>query len=92
MKETGTRQPLPPGMASIPDVTASLVDRALTQFKVEVAGDLGMPPRPPSSKKYMGHITTREAGRLGGPIGGEMVRRMVKQAERDMTEKGPPSL
>lgn len=91
MKENGPQMPMPPGMASMPDVTASLVDRAQTQFKVEVAGDLGLPARSPSANKYMGHITTREAGHLGGPIGGEMVRRMIERAEQEMVNKPPPT-
>jgi|GEM_PF-2068568 len=91
MKEPGPRMPMPPGMASMPDVTASLIDRALTQFKVEVADDLGLPAKPPSRNTYMGHITTREAGHLGGPIGGEMVRRMVERAEQEMVHKTPPT-
>lgn len=91
MKETGPTLPMPPGMASMPDVTASLVDRALSQFKVEVAGDLGLPARSPGRNRYMGRITAREAGHMGGPVGGEMVRRMVKQAEEDMAERNPPS-
>ena len=90
MKESGPPSQMPPGMASMPDVTASLVDRALSQFRVEVGEDLGLPARPPSTNKYMGRITAREAGHLGGPIGGEMVRRMIKQAERDMAGKNPP--
>ena len=87
MKETGPppQGHIPPGM-SMPDVNASLVERALSQFKVEVAGDIGMPPR----SSYGGHMTTREAGRLGGPIGGEMVRRMITAAEKDMADKTPP--
>ena len=91
-KDPPSQMPIQPGMTSMPDVTASLVDRALSQFRVEVAGDLGLPARPPSSNKYMGHITAREAGHLGGPIGGEMVRRMIEGAEKDMVKKDPPLL
>ena len=65
MKETNPQMPMPPGMAAMPDVTASLVDRALIQFKVEVAGDIGMPPQNRSQSR--GHMTPREAGRLGDP-------------------------
>lgn len=85
MKETGPQRPMP-------DVTASLIDRVLTQFKVEVADDLGVPASPPSANKYMGRITTREAGHLGGPVGGEMVRQMIEGAEKDMVPKDPPPL
>ena len=81
--------PIRPGLG-MPDLDAPLVERALTQFKVEVAGDMGLPPghRP----AYRGHMAAREAGRMGGPIGGEMVRRMIIEAEKEMADKTPPSL
>ena len=32
---------------------------------------------------YKGDVTARQNGQEGGPIGGEMVRRIVAKAERD---------
>lgn len=33
-----------------------------------------------------GALTTSEAGRIGGPIGGEMVRKMVALAKAELTD------
>lgn len=84
--------PFRPGMAyqNMPDVDAPLIRRALSQFSVEVSGDLGLPTRPRGGRPYLGHITAKQAGHLGGPVGGEMVRRMVAQAEKEMADKKPP--
>lgn len=79
---------LGPGM-NMPDVEAPLVERALNQFKIEVAGDLGYPVRPQGGGPYLGYMSARQAGHLGGPIGGEMVRRMIAQAETEMAGKPP---
>lgn len=45
--------------------------------KYEVAKTLGVPLEP----GYNGKLTTEDAGRVGGPIGGAMVREMVRMAK-----------
>lgn len=45
--------------------------------KFEVAEQQGIALSP----VYNGELKTREAGRIGGPIGGQMVREMIKMAE-----------
>jgi len=52
----------------------------LDRFKFEIAEDLGIPLH----KGYNGDMTTREAGRIGGRIGGNMVKVMIRMAEEAM--------
>lgn len=49
---------------------------AMNRFKNEVASELGVNLK----NGYNGDLTSREAG----SIGGEMVRRMIKQSEQNM--------
>jgi len=48
----------------------------LNNFKMETASELGVSLK----QGYNGDITAREAGRIGG----EMVRRMIEQAEKNL--------
>jgi len=48
------------------------------RLKFELAQELGVPLQP----GYNGDLPAREAGRLGGKIGGNMVRRMIALAEQ----------
>lgn len=51
--------------------------------KFEIADELGIP----LSKGYNGKITAEQAGKIGGPIGGNMVREMVRMAQEQMMKK-----
>lgn len=51
---------------------------ALDRFKYEVAGDLGL--RDDIQERGWENMTTREVGKIGG----NMVRRMIERAEREM--------
>ena len=53
--------------------------RAMDKFKMEVASELGVPLK----EGYNGDLTSRQAG----SIGGEMVRKMIKQQEEQMSSK-----
>lgn len=57
---------------------------ALDTFKFEVAEDLGIP----LSRGYNGTLTTRDAGAIGGRIGGRMVRLLVRYAKAQLLEDG----
>jgi hypothetical protein len=48
--------------------------------KYEVARTLGIPLQ----RGYNGHLSTESAGKIGGRIGGAMVREMVRMAERNL--------
>ena len=51
--------------------------------KYEVAKEQGIP----LSDGYNGQLTSEQAGKIGGPIGGNMVKEMVKMAQEQMMKK-----
>ncbi len=51
--------------------------------KYEVAKSLGVPLQP----GYNGHLSTEQAGKVGGQIGGSMVREMVRMAQEQLARK-----
>lgn len=53
---------------------------ALERFKYEVAQELGLSPE--VADGYWGELPARDCGRVGGKIGGAMVRVMIRQAEQ----------
>ena len=53
---------------------------ALDRFKYEVASELGVPLK----QGYNGDLTSRQ----NGSVGGEMVRRMIKRQEEEMSGGG----
>lgn len=56
----------------------------LDQMKFEVADELGITLNP----GYNGEIRARDAGAIGGKIGGNMVKVMIRYAEQAMTAEG----
>ncbi|GGB43549.1 small, acid-soluble spore protein, alpha/beta type [Virgibacillus dakarensis] len=48
--------------------------------KYEVANEQGVPLK----KGYNGKLTSEQAGKVGGPIGGNMVKEMVRMAQEQM--------
>ncbi|MFB4164509.1 small, acid-soluble spore protein, alpha/beta type [Alteribacillus sp. JSM 102045] len=51
--------------------------------KFETAEEHGVPLQ----NGYNGEIKAKEAGKVGGNIGGKMVRELVKMAEQQLNEK-----
>ena len=51
--------------------------------KYEIANELGIPLK----KSYNGKLTSEQAGKIGGPIGGNMVKEMIRMAQEQMTKK-----
>ncbi|MFS0646219.1 small, acid-soluble spore protein, alpha/beta type [Siminovitchia sp. 179-K 8D1 HS] len=51
--------------------------------KYEVAEEQGIPLK----KGYNGKLTAEQAGKIGGPIGGNMVKEMIKLAQEQMKRK-----
>lgn len=51
--------------------------------KYEVARDLGVP----LEQGYNGELKTKEAGKVGGQIGGKMVKELIRMAELQMSQK-----
>lgn len=66
---------------------ASLQDlqQKIDSSKYEIAAEIGVP----LTHGYNGHITSRQAGavggRLGGRLGGQMVKRMIAHAEQALS-------
>lgn len=59
---------------------------AMQQFKMEVAKDLGrLEFVKENNDHYKGDLTARQNGLEGGPIGGEMVRRMIAKVKSEMS-------
>ena len=48
--------------------------------KYEVANEVGVPLH----KGYNGSLTSKEAGKVGGEIGGNMVKELVRMAQEQM--------
>ncbi|MDF0726689.1 alpha/beta-type small acid-soluble spore protein [Cytobacillus sp. S13-E01] len=51
--------------------------------KFEVAEDLGVPLK----KGYNGTLTSKQAGQVGGQIGGSMVKEMINMAMQNLPKK-----
>ncbi|MBP1993892.1 alpha/beta-type small acid-soluble spore protein [Paenibacillus eucommiae] len=51
--------------------------------KYEVARSLGIPLQP----GYNGDLRSEDAGKIGGPIGGAMVREMVRMAQQKLADE-----
>ena len=58
---------------------------AMTKFKLEVAEEIGrLQYCKENNDHYKGDLSARQNGSEGGPIGGEMVKRMIKSYEENM--------
>lgn len=51
--------------------------------KYEVAKEVGVP----LEKGYNGRLTSVEAGKVGGRLGGNMVKELVKMAQENLSKK-----
>lgn len=57
----------------------------ITKFKLEVAEEIGrLQFCKENNDHYKGDLTARQNGSEGGPIGGEMVRRMIRKYEEQL--------
>jgi small acid-soluble spore protein D (minor alpha/beta-type SASP) len=52
--------------------------------KYEVAQSIGVPLQP----GYNGNLEAERAGKVGGAIGGLMVRELVRMAQQQLTQQG----
>lgn len=58
---------------------------ALNRFKMECAKEIGHEQFvKENNDHYKGDLTAAQNGHEGGPIGGQMVKKMIAQAEREM--------
>lgn len=51
--------------------------------KYEVANEVGVPLK----EGYNGNMTAKQTGKIGGHIGGPMVREMIKMAEKNLSNQ-----
>ncbi|PLS18015.1 alpha/beta hydrolase [Bacillus sp. M6-12] len=51
--------------------------------KFEAAAEVGVPLQ----KGYNGQLTPKQAGKVGGRLGGDMVRELVKMAQENLNKK-----
>ena len=66
-------------------MTNEQTKKLLQELKMEVAADLGRTDFiRENNDHYKGDVTARQNGLEGGPIGGEMVKRMVQYAKQNM--------
>jgi hypothetical protein len=57
----------------------------MNRFKMECAAEIGRTQfTKENNDHYKGDLTARQNGSEGGPIGGEMVKRMIKMYEQNM--------
>jgi len=58
---------------------------ALTQFKMECAKEIGhLQFVKENNDHYKGDVPSKVNGLEGGPIGGQMVKKMIEMAEKQM--------
>jgi small acid-soluble spore protein D (minor alpha/beta-type SASP) len=58
---------------------------ALTKFKLECAQEIGhMDFVKENNDHYKGDVSSKQNGLEGGPIGGQMVKRMIQMAESQL--------
>lgn len=63
--------------------------KLLQQLKMEAAAEIGhLDFVRENNDHYKGDVTSRQNGLEGGPIGGQMVKKMVAYAEQQMGQKG----
>lgn len=63
----------------------NLIDtKLLDQFKYEIADELGLSDK--INTQGWANMTTRECGQIGGKIGGNMVKIMIRNAEKMMAD------
>lgn len=58
---------------------------ALTRFKIECAQEIGATQFiKENNDHYKGDLTAKQNGQEGGPIGGQMVKKMIAMAQNQM--------
>ena len=61
-------------------------EEVLDQFKYEIAGQLGIKDK--IETQSWENMTSYECGKIGGKMGGAMVKVMIKNAEQYLMENG----
>jgi small acid-soluble spore protein D (minor alpha/beta-type SASP) len=75
---------VPEARAGLDELKAKVVQSASPEdAKFEAAEEVGVPLK----KGYNGQLTSEQAGKVGGRLGGSMVRELVKMAQESMMKK-----
>lgn len=70
-------------MAKFTNMPKVLPLDVLDSFKYEIADELGITPAVRDG--YWGYVPSRECGRVGGKIGGNIVKVMIRYAEQNLS-------
>ena len=73
-------------MAKWTKTPSILPNQVRDRFKYEIAGELGL--LDDIEQKGWADMPTRELGRIGGTIGGNMVKVMIRHAEEALARQG----
>lgn len=69
--------------------TSESKKKLLQQLKMEAAAEIGhLDFVRENNDHYKGDVTARQNGLEGGPIGGQMVKKMIAYAEQQMKQNG----
>ncbi len=68
------------------DHNGLLSDQILDRFKYEVAENLGLLEK--IREQGWSEVTSKDCGAIGGRIGGNMVRVLLRNAEEQLCKKG----
>ena len=71
-------------MAKFTNNNKMLPHNVLDQFKYEIAQEIGVANQ--IQNGYWGQLTAKDCGRVGGRIGGNMVKVMIKRAEEALSK------
>jgi small acid-soluble spore protein D (minor alpha/beta-type SASP) len=75
---------VPEARAGLDELKAKVAHSAKPEdAKFEAAEEVGVPLK----KGYNGQLTSEQAGKVGGRLGGSMVRELVKMAQESMMKK-----
>jgi hypothetical protein len=67
-------------------MTKGDVSKKLNQLKMEAAAEIGMTQFTKEyNDHYKGDLTSKENGSQGGPIGGQMVKKMIQAEEQKLS-------
>lgn len=71
-------------MAQFTDTPKLLPEEDLDKFKYELSCRLDLTPQ--ITNDYWGYVTSRDCGKVGGKIGGNLVKIMIRHEEQSMSQ------
>jgi small acid-soluble spore protein D (minor alpha/beta-type SASP) len=75
---------VPEARTGLDDLKAKVVGTDLPEkAKFEAAQEVGVPLQ----KGYNGNLTSEQAGKVGGRLGGSMVKELVRMAQENLAKK-----